>query len=98
MRAERFGSYSIAATLAGTPSAMEPAPLRLRLDHGDVHAQDPDLEELLDRLPDLRRVRVGMDAERVRVVLLDLGVALLGNDRGEQDLVWMQTHRFASGG
>src|SRR5437867_10378070 len=77
---------------------MASTPLRLRLDHRDVHAQNLDVEQLLDRLPNLGLVRVRMDAERVRVVVLDLGVALLGHDRGEEDFVWMQAHRSASGG
>src|SRR2546426_9322346 len=71
---------------------METAALRLRLDHGDIHAQDLDVEELLDCLPDLRLVGVGMDAERVGVVFLDLGVALLRHDRSEEDLIRMEAH------
>jgi hypothetical protein len=44
------------------------------------------VEELLDRLADLRLVRVGIDAERVLAVL-DQAVALLDDDRREQHFV-----------
>ena len=63
----------------------QPAALRLRLHLDDVHAHDLDLEQLLDRLADLRLVRVGVDAERVLAVGR-AGVALLGHDRREDDL------------
>src|ERR671923_62078 len=73
-------------------AALDPvAPLRLRLDLDDVHARDLDVEELLDRLPDLRLVRVLVHAERVLVVL-DEAVALLRDHGCEQDLVRMETH------
>src|SRR5437867_5122513 len=72
-------------------------PLRLRLHLRDVHAQDFDVEQLLDRLADLRLVRVRVDAERVGVAALDLRVALLRHDGSKQDFVWMQTHRRTSG-
>src|SRR5512134_3335838 len=42
---------------AGLAAADQPAPLRLRPHLDDVHALHLDLEELLDRLPDLRLVR-----------------------------------------
>src|SRR5262249_54849112 len=71
---------------------MQAAPLRLRLHLGDVHAQHRDVEELLDGLADLRLVRVRVDAKRVGVVPLDLRVALLRHDRGEQHFVGMQAH------
>src|SRR6266516_1902316 len=74
---------------------MESAPLRLRLHLGDVHAQHLHAEQLLDRLPDLRLVRIRVDAERVRVAPLDLRVALLRHDRGKQDFVGMQAHQEA---
>ena len=48
-------------------------------------AIDVDLEDALDRLADLRLVRVGVHAERVLAALGDLAVALLGHDRGDQD-------------
>src|SRR2546422_11649944 len=77
---------------AGLARLVQPTALRLRLDHGDVHAQNLDAEQLLDRLPDLDLVCVRVDAERVGVGVLDLRVALLGHDRGEQDLVGMEAH------
>src|SRR4026208_611402 len=49
------------------------------------------LEQLLHGLADLRLVRVGMDVECV-LALLDQLVALLRDDRREQNLVWMQAH------
>src|SRR2546430_4459077 len=67
--------------------------LRLRLHLGDVDAEDFDIEQLLDRLPDLRLVRVRVDPERVRVAALDLRITLLRHDRGEQDFVGMQAHQ-----
>src|SRR5262249_57171652 len=71
---------------------VQAAALRLRLHLGDVHAQHRDVEQLLDRLPDLRLVRVRMDAERVRVPALDLRVTLLRDDRSEEHFIWMQAH------
>src|SRR5207248_2020902 len=61
------------------------AALRLRLHLEDVHAPHLDVEELLDRLAHLRPVRVVVHAERV---LADgrAFIALLGDDRREQDL------------
>src|SRR5438093_3205777 len=76
--------------------ALQAAALRLRLHLGDVDAQHLDAEELLDRLPDLRLVRVRVDAERIRVAALDLRVALLGHDRGEQNFVGVKAHRTSS--
>src|SRR5205085_2100596 len=67
------------------------AALRLRLHLDDVHALHLDLEELLDGLADLRLVRILVDAEGV-LVLRDLLVALLGDDRADQDLARMQAH------
>src|SRR5918996_1235825 len=67
------------------------AALRLRLDLDDVHALDLVLEQLLHCLAHLGLVRVGMDAERVLVVA-DQRVALLGDDRGEEDFVRVQAH------
>src|SRR5438445_7300976 len=72
--------------------ALQAAALRLRLHLGDVHAQHLDAEEFLDGLPHLRLVRVRMDAEGVRVAAFDLGVTLLGHDRGKQDFIGMQAH------
>src|SRR6185437_8670154 len=76
--------------------AVETAALRLRLHHADVHPQHLDVEKLLDGLPDLRFVRVRMDAERVRVTGLDLRIALLRHDRSEQDFVGMQAHELSA--
>src|SRR5438067_6081936 len=75
--------------------ALQAAALRLRLHLGDVDAQHLDAEELLDRLPDLRLVRVRVDAERVGVAALDLRIALLRHDRSEQDFIRMQAHQVA---
>src|SRR5581483_3451799 len=72
-----------------------PAPLRLRLHLGDVHRRHLDLEELLDRLADLRLVRVRVDAERV-LARLDQAVALLGDDRRDQDLAGRKAHSASS--
>src|SRR4249919_1523882 len=72
-------------------AAHEAAALRLGLHFDDVHALDVDVEELLDGLPDLRLVRVRMDAERV-LALIDQLVALLGHDRREENLVRMEAH------
>src|SRR5215210_2086983 len=72
------------------PAVQAPA-LRLRLHHGDVHALDLDVEQLLDGLAHLGLVRVGVDAERV-LVLVDLRVRLLRHDRRQEDFVWMEAH------
>src|ERR671935_1078188 len=79
---------------AGLAAANHPAPLRLRLHLEDVDRLDVDVEELLDRLADLRLVRVRVHAERV-LALLDQRVALLRDDGGEQDFVWVQAHSEA---
>src|ERR671937_249525 len=73
-------------------AARHPAALRLRAHLDHVHALDVDVEQLLDRLADLRLVGVRMHAERVAVVRLDLLVALLGDHGREENLVWMQAH------
>src|SRR5262245_610767 len=65
--------------------------LWLRRDLDDVDRDHLDAEELLDRLPDLRLVRVLVHAERVLAVL-DQAVALLGDHRREQNLVRMKAH------
>src|SRR4029078_9208148 len=77
---------------AGLHALDHPAALRLGLHLDDVHGDDVDLEELLDRLADLGLVRVGVDAERVLAVGR-ARVALLGHDRGECDLACV--HRAA---
>src|SRR5581483_4923445 len=76
---------------AGARALEVAAPLRLGLNLDDVHGHDLDVEELLDGLADLRLVRVLVDAERV-AVLLDLLVALLGDDGADQDLGGMEAH------
>src|SRR5256885_1105251 len=76
---------------AGLLAADHASALRLRLHLADVHPLDLDVEELLDGLADLGLVRVLVDAERVLAVV-DLLVALLGHDRGEEDFVRMEAH------
>src|SRR4029453_8176931 len=61
------------------------APLGLGLDRGGAHLDDLDVEERLDRLADLRLVRVGMDAEGVLVVGGE-HVAFLPHDGADDDL------------
>src|SRR6187200_1639152 len=82
--------------LPARPAALgEPTALRLRLDLHDVDRCDLDLEELLDGLANLRLVRVLVHLERVLAVG-DERVALLRDDRREEDLVRMQSHSAAS--
>src|ERR671925_1504008 len=76
---------------ARPPAADHPTALRLAFGIGDVDRPDMNVEQLLDRLPHLRPVRVRVDLERVLVVL-DQGVALLRDDRSEQDLVRFELH------
>src|SRR3954463_5292994 len=66
----------------------ETAALGLGLDRGGPHFDDAHVEELLDRLADLRLVRVRVDAERVLVVRGE-HVALLADDRSDDDLARM---------
>src|SRR4051812_28281913 len=66
----------------------QPAALGLGLDRGGPHLDDAHVEELLDRLADLRLVRVRVDAERVLVVRGE-HVALLADDRADDDLARM---------
>src|ERR671919_550680 len=73
--------------------AVEPAALRLRAHLHDVDALDRDVEELLDRLANLRLVRLRVDAERVLVVL-DQAVALLRDDRRDENLAGV--HQLAT--
>src|SRR5581483_4015011 len=77
---------------AGLRPAVQSAALRLRLHRDDVHLRDLHLEELLDGLSHLRAVRVAVDAERV-LAAGRAGVALLRDDRREQDL--RRVHYFA---
>src|SRR5262249_28096792 len=69
----------LALTEAGT------GPLALSLAVKRVHRQHADVEDLLDRDLDLRLVRVRVNQERVPVVV-ELAIALLGNDRRENDV------------
>src|SRR2546428_759037 len=66
-------------------SARQAAALRLRVHLEHVDALDVDVEEFLDRLPDLRLVRVRVDAEGV-IAVLDKAVALLRDHWREQNL------------
>src|SRR3954463_10751150 len=59
--------------------------LALALAVGGVHRRDLDLEDLLDGDLDLGLVRVGVNDERVDVVL-DQPVGLLGDDRRQDDV------------
>src|SRR2546425_7961088 len=69
--------------LAGALECTAPLRLRLNLDH--VDARDLDVEELFDRLADLRLVRIGVDPERVAPARR-VRIRLLADDRGEDDL------------
>src|SRR5919106_1025040 len=66
-------------------------PLRLGPHLDDVHGNNLDVEELLDGLPDLGLVRARVHAEGVLVVL-DKAVALLRDDRSEDDLARIEAH------
>src|SRR6266496_637712 len=72
-------------------AALHPAAFRLCLHLGDVHALDLDVEQLFDRLTDLRLVRVWMDVERV-LAYLHPDVCLLRHDRCEENFVGVQAH------
>src|SRR3954467_2440427 len=73
-----------------------PAALALALAVDRVDAQDLHVEDLLDSDLDLRLVRLGQDDERV-LVLVQEPVALLGDDRGEQDVPGVaDAHAFSS--
>src|SRR4051794_5133416 len=61
------------------------AALRLRGDLGRAHSEHGHAEQLLDRLLDLRLVRVGVDAERVPVGRRQ-HVGLLGDDGADDHL------------
>src|SRR5690349_18515948 len=62
-----------------------PGPLALALAVERVHRQDADVEDLLDRDLDLGLVGVRVDQERVPVAV-ELAVALLGDDRRDDDV------------
>src|SRR4051812_26992570 len=62
-----------------------PGALALALAVRGVHRQHADVEDLLDRDLDLGLVRVRVDEERVPV-LVENAVALLGNNRGDDDV------------
>src|SRR5512135_2201486 len=76
---------------AGADALDHAPPLRLRRHLDQVHADDRDVEHLLDGLAHLRLVRVLVHLERV-AVLHDLAVALLAHDRRDQDLRGMKAH------
>src|SRR3954468_16420136 len=61
------------------------AALRLGADVDSAHVLDPDAEDVLDGLADLRLVRIRVDAERV-LVGGEQRVRLLADDRPDQDL------------
>src|SRR5581483_4809425 len=81
--------------VAGPVPLRVAAALGLRLHLRHVHARYVHGEQLLDRLPDLGLVRVAVHAERVLAVA-DQAVALLGDDRRDQDLVRVQAHDVSS--
>src|SRR3954469_25308943 len=73
-----------------------PAALALALTVDRVHAEDIHVEDLLDRDLDLRLVGLRQHDERV-LVLVDEPVALLRDDRGEQDVPGVAyAHAFSS--
>src|SRR5215217_285775 len=67
------------------PHLRAPAALALALAVDRVHAEHLHVEDLLDRDLDLGLVRLGQHDERV-LPGVDQAVALLGDDRGEQDV------------
>src|SRR4051794_15464370 len=72
------------------------AALALALPVDRVHAEHLHVEDLLDSDLDLGLVGLGQDDERV-LVLVQEPVALLGDDRGEQDVpVVADGHAFSS--
>src|SRR5689334_577084 len=73
-----------------------PAALALALAVDRVHAEDLHVEDLLHGDLDLRLVRLGQHDERV-LPGVDQAVALLGDDRGEQDVPGVaDAHAFSS--
>src|SRR5688572_10202835 len=73
-----------------------PAALALALAVDRVHAENLHVEDLLDRDLDLGLVRLGQHDERV-LVAVEQPVALLGDDRGEQDVPGVaDAHAFSS--
>src|SRR3954470_14921187 len=73
-----------------------PAPLALALAVDRVHAVDLHVEDLLHGDLDLRLVRLGQHDERV-LPGVDQAVALLRDDRGEQDVPGVaDAHAFSS--
>src|SRR5215217_9534607 len=72
------------------------AALALALSVDRVHAEDLHVEDLLDGDLDLRLVRLRQHDERV-LPGVDQSVALLGDDRGEQDVPGVaDAHAFSS--
>src|SRR3954454_17827127 len=81
----------LALAHAGAAAALALALAVDRVDAGDLHVED-----LLDSDLDLRLVGLGQHDERVLVVV-EQPVALLGDDRGEQDVpVVADGHAFSS--
>src|SRR3954452_18529374 len=81
----------LALAHAGAAAALALALAVDRVDAGDLHVED-----LLDSDLDLRLVGLGQHDERV-LVLVQQPVALLGDDRGEQDVpVVADGHAFSS--
>src|SRR4051794_4578873 len=73
-----------------------PAALALALAVDRVHAENLHVEDLLDSDLDLRLVGLRQHDERV-LVGVDQAVALLGDDRGEQDVPGVaDAHAFSS--
>src|SRR5581483_2569810 len=77
---------------AGARAPVEAAALRLCRHRDDVDARHLDVEQLLDRLPDLRLVRVAVNLERVAATRRAL-VRLLRDDGREDDLA--RVHQLA---
>src|SRR4051794_10708302 len=69
--------------------------LALALAVGGVHVQYPDVEDLLDRDLDLGLVGLGADQEGVGP-LFDQAVALLRDDRRQDDVARVGDHSFAA--
>src|SRR5829696_10271855 len=78
------------------PHLRAPAALALALAVDGVHAQNLHVEDLLDSDLDLGLVRLGQHDEGV-LVAVEQPVALLGDDRGEQDVPGVaDAHAFSS--
>src|SRR4051794_2686705 len=80
-----FAQRDDGALAVGALAEAGPRPLALALPVERVDGADLDAEDLLDGDLDLRLVGVRTDEERV-LVLVEQAVALLGDDRREQDV------------